>query len=238
MFAKSCPHNPPPSRVNASAAFSADVRSVMRACPRLRELSLAYTSATTDTLTAIASCCPNLETLNLRGCAAITDSALVALSRGQLRDRLAHLDLRACPRVTDAGVRTVVTKCQALESLHLRWCAVSPGIFEHAVKQCPRLISASPAGPFNIALFKACHANADRAARVRVNVRCDRCSTVIFGSFSAREVVVDKGSQLHLANEIYTDMAPSNSNLVDVSSAFGAAPGTMRNCPKFVHQAY
>ena len=212
------------------------MQTVLRACTRLHELNLARTRITIDTLSVIASDCPHLETLNLSGCDGVTDGGLTALSRGQLRDTLAHLDLTACKQITDAGVRTVVSKCHALETLLLRWSTATPDIFAHAVEQCPRLIRATPAGPFDVALSSACHADADRAARVRINVRCDRCSTVLFGSLLACEVVVHESERPLFKTEVYTDTAPSLSDLADVSHIFARDPCTMRNCPKFVHQ--
>lgn len=213
----------------------------MRACPHLRQLSLSHCSGVTDTtLDALSRHCPAIETLDLSGCTAITDTGVTSLSHGRCATCLAHLNLSACPLLTDAGVRLIAEHChKALHTLYLRWCPlITTAAITEVVDRCTHIVVVTPAAPFNILLLVRCHADAARAARLRINVRCDRCGATIFSRIRAADAMIGDGSQAHLANEFYTNIAPSNPRLVDVSAEFRVSPNgplTMRNCPQNCH---
>ncbi|KAI9007637.1 hypothetical protein DFJ74DRAFT_739584 [Hyaloraphidium curvatum] len=118
-----------------NVAFSALASSTHLLCPivarfpALRTLSIAQlVPPTTDDLAStLASCSPRLEKLDLRGSYLLTDAGLASLHPLPLSE----VDLKACEKVTDAGVRALLSG-RAARSLNL---GLLPGVSDAALRE-------------------------------------------------------------------------------------------------------
>jgi hypothetical protein len=74
-----------------------------------------------DLLMEIAFNCANLTYLDLSGLNDLVDDALIELLSNNIANRLSYLDLKACVKLTDASICSLVTKCPL-------YCIVLAGI--------------------------------------------------------------------------------------------------------------
>lgn len=133
--------------------------------PLLEELDLNQNKAVTDVAVgAICRCCTKLRSLNISGChLGITDKSCGHLSRSsRLRDlkmsylgqitnsglgtlacqgQLNSIELRGCPRVSDAGVLMLVELCRDLELLDVSGCDL---VTNEAVTGCLNVVAEWP----------------------------------------------------------------------------------------------
>lgn len=112
------------------------VKSVVEGCPQLRDLRAGEVGGFESVATAEAIFnTNNLERLVLSGCAELTDEALKVMMHGVDPEidiltnlpmvpprKLRHLDLSRCPRLTDAGVKSIGHLVPDLEGLQLSGC--------------------------------------------------------------------------------------------------------------------
>ena len=129
-----------------SAAGDAEVAFVAGSFPSLTRLSLEGCDAVSDVaLAKLAAQLPQLLTLQLLGCRDVSDRGIARLvprcaslralhlgwcdisDRGlaivsRLGTSLTFIDLSGCARVSDRGVRQLVTACRHLASMHLEGC--------------------------------------------------------------------------------------------------------------------
>jgi hypothetical protein len=91
-----------------------------RKCAQLQEICLSRCAELTDRgILAIAVGCPLLVSIDVSGCKMISDDALEGLS---LRGALNNVNVSNCNRITDAGIRTILSKCTVLKFLSVAKC--------------------------------------------------------------------------------------------------------------------
>lgn len=102
----------------APARDDEQVSSLVRLCPRLRELHLEHCWQVSDaTILLLAECCPLLQAVSLEGMANLTDASVVALS--QRCPHLRHTNLRSCVQLTDVAVVSIAQYCLQLAYLNI-----------------------------------------------------------------------------------------------------------------------
>jgi hypothetical protein len=82
-------------------------------CRRMPVTGGLYSNRTDISITSIAESCPLLKCLKI-DCTKHTDASLLA----RYREAIAHLKLGGCKRVTDTGIRQMITQLTHLRSLH------------------------------------------------------------------------------------------------------------------------
>ena len=89
-------------------------------CRELQVVSLRYTSIGDRGVDSLARGLPRLKSLSL-DYTQVTDISLYSLANF-ISDRLLHLDLTACVKITDAGIVRLVGRCGGLHYLSLSEC--------------------------------------------------------------------------------------------------------------------
>ena len=75
-----------------------------------------------SSLSCILTQCRKLEALDIGCCEELTDSAFEGLSSGATELTLKVLKVSNCPKITVAGIRRLLDKCNSLEYLDVRSC--------------------------------------------------------------------------------------------------------------------
>lgn len=117
------------------------LKTLAQHCPHLERLDLSHCFAVTSQgVEALADECKSLTSLNLGLVEQVTDKAVMKLAQNC---RLQHLNLRACPRVTDLSLKALGEGiyAQCLKVIHLLDCqGVTRQSAEELQKACPQAI--------------------------------------------------------------------------------------------------
>ena len=135
---------------------------ILSKCHNLKELNLTWTNITGEHLDSLGIDCPILEKLELSYCIKITDKVLkLILSKchnlkelalrgiditGEHLDsldidfsELKKLDLMGCKKLTDKGLKLILSKCHNLKELNLTWTNITGEHLDSLGIDCPIL---------------------------------------------------------------------------------------------------
>ncbi|PON52718.1 LRR domain containing protein [Trema orientale] len=100
------------------------IQSLATACENcLKNLRMDWClNISNSSLSCILAQCRNLEALDIGCCDEVTDAAFERLSSRQTELTLKVLKVSNCPKITVAGIRKLLDKCNSLEYLDVRSC--------------------------------------------------------------------------------------------------------------------
>eukprot|EP01137_Pigoraptor_chileana_P021493 Opistho-2@85300 len=115
-------------------------------CPNIADLRISFCFGISEVaLSHIATHCSQLIHLDVSCCGnAVTDSSVAVIASSPVLSRLASLNLRNCPLVTDQAVMSLDAGCPALTRLNVSNCkAVAPTIGDRATRIAHVVMSAT-----------------------------------------------------------------------------------------------
>ncbi|KAG0260410.1 hypothetical protein DFQ27_003526 [Actinomortierella ambigua] len=92
--------------------------------PNLQDISLSFCCALTDVaVESLVHACPRLEKIDLSFCgSAVSDASLYELTKSRTSQTVEDLEIRGCVRVSESGVKEILTGCPRLRRLNVSSC--------------------------------------------------------------------------------------------------------------------
>jgi hypothetical protein len=116
------------------------VEALPQLTPNLKELDLTECRGlSADTLKTAILELPQLESLVLDGISSEVDDALLGVISGGALPLLTSLSLAACPQISGAGIKVLVTKLPELRKLGLSECNVDAATVLEIARKCAQL---------------------------------------------------------------------------------------------------